>query len=315
MASSHAIYQFADLRIASSIAMPELTRVRRTPRSRPWQFVILSAPYPGPEASWFHEWLDPDGRRWLRIGRHGNSYLLRFERFAAFVIDLEQSTIACHREPGTPLATVRHLLLNQVLPLLPGGRNRLVLHAAAVRMAGGAIGLVGRGGAGKSTLCAALRTLGCGLVTDDALVVARRNGRFVVSPSYGAIRLWPDALHTLGESANGAMPVAHYTSKLRAVDVMFDRHATPLERLYILAAPDTDTVAVSVRRLGARDAAAALLPSTFFLDIESRFLLASAFETLASVAEQIPVFTLAYPWDLRRLRQSADQLLAAIRAA
>jgi len=310
MANKLTAYQFADLSVVTTMALPELLPATTTAQS--WRLAIDPASYPGPRARWFHEWHDGDGQRWMRFGRNRQRYVLRFEQWATFVVDVDRRTITCHADADAPTPTIRHLLLNQVLPLLPGGSRRLVLHASAVRHRGVAIGFVGPGGSGKSTLCAALQRAGCGLITDDALVIERREGVYTVTPSYAAIRLWPDSAGVVhAENAHAAPRSAHYSRKLRFVDARFDPQPVTLGRLCVLATNG----ATGVHPLPQRQAALALIRSTFLLDIEDATGVTAAFALAADLAASVPVHEMSYVWGLDRLLASTQAILDSVTAA
>src|SRR5579863_4680138 len=61
----------------------------------------------------------PDGTPWLTLARVGDGYLLRFVTIADFIFDGTGSELTCWRiESGVSAETVRHLVLDLVLPML-----------------------------------------------------------------------------------------------------------------------------------------------------------------------------------------------------
>ena len=64
--------------------------------------------------------------------------IVQFPGFAEFAVTPRD--IVCHPRTGVPLATVRHLLLDQLIPALLASRARLVLHASAVDIGARAVG-------------------------------------------------------------------------------------------------------------------------------------------------------------------------------
>ena len=103
-------------------------------------------------------------------------------------------SIGCWAGPGISVETLRHLLLDQVLPRLLAQRGQLVLHAGAVRAGSRAIAFVGETGSGKSTLSGSFHVDGCPVLSDDGLLVTPEAGRALALPTYPSLRLWPEAL-------------------------------------------------------------------------------------------------------------------------
>src|SRR5438093_6285477 len=75
---------------------------------------------------------DPEDRAWITVERCGAGLTLRFPGIAAFAISAGGAEIAGWRARGVPLATVRHLLLDHVLPRVLDLRGALALHAGGV---------------------------------------------------------------------------------------------------------------------------------------------------------------------------------------
>ena len=97
----------------------------------------------------FHTWAFPDGTLWTEFYRVGGGYLLRFPELADFEVAAEGREVTCFPVPEVSEATSQHLYLNQVLPLVLSKLGKLVFHASAVEVAGGAIAFAGRVGSGQ----------------------------------------------------------------------------------------------------------------------------------------------------------------------
>ncbi len=147
------------------------------------------APLPAP----FHTWALPDGSPWTDFHRENGGYLLRFPDMADFQVSADAEHVTCHPVPGASDAVVQHLYLNQVLPLSLSKQGKLVFHASAVEVDGGAIAFVGVSGRGKSTLAASFAIDGYRFLTDDGLVVEPAERGHVALPSHPSIRLWEDS--------------------------------------------------------------------------------------------------------------------------
>jgi hypothetical protein len=241
--------------------------------------------------------------------------VVRFVQWAAFVIDVSLRQITCHASADTPDATLRLLLLNQVLPLVEAQPDRIVLHAAAVTQGGGAIGIVGDSGAGKSTLCAALGSLGCELLTDDALVLQRRADAIVAVPTYSGVRLWPDTAQQMSAmQARPAEAVAHYSSKVRMHVMPLSRRPVPLTQLCILT-PDEPADRLWIEPVGPRAAALALARVQFQLDVQDRVQLANAFAMITDIVSRVRIYRVRYPRRFDELQRSSVELLEALTTA
>jgi hypothetical protein len=148
------------------------------------------------------EWLlrsnPPGGQQDASCGKINGGYLLRFPGLADFTVSRSGRDLQCtHFVAGTPLDTLRHLMLDRVLPLVLNLLGDNVLHATAVLTPAGVCAFIGPAGAGKSTLAAFLSTAGYPPFCDDCMVV-RLNGDAYATPGYPGVRLWDDSLYALG---------------------------------------------------------------------------------------------------------------------
>ncbi|MBZ5556388.1 MAG: hypothetical protein LAO77_03830 [Acidobacteriia bacterium] len=301
-------YRVGPLRLQSRMAIPELQPFACA-SSEAWTFRVAHAGVaPARGVAWFHDWTFPDGRRWLMVGRLGRRYVVRFARVASFLIDPSARVITAFPGPGVPARTIRHLLLDQIVPMLLGDADHLVVHASAVVAGGGAVAFIGPSGSGKSTLAGALARHGCALVTDDCLVVDLDRRPAHVIPTYAGLRLWPDVLQALfpGEHRRTA-GVAHYSSKRRMRrrpdELAFRRRSEPLRAACVLspASKRSRVSQVSLTRLRGHEAFAAVLRCTFHLDVGRETTARRALERVTAMLETVPVFRLQVPRDLARL--------------
>ena len=306
-------YRFGDLTFASQLPLPELPPSDAAPD---WTLRLTPDRARPPRHGWFHHWDSPRGRRWLSFGRDGGDYLLRFTRLVTFRLSPSARDIVCEGVTRVPARTVRHLLLNQVMPLGLGGGERIVVHASAVSSDSGAIAFAGAAGVGKSTLAAACAREGWPVVCDDALVV--RSGSVVtVAPTYRAVRLWPEAAAAVfGSQTSARAPtVSHYTRKrLVALSGPASQNALPLRALCVLAPASRMRRAthVSARPLSKRDALIRLASFVFQLDVQDPEALRSTFARLATLVEHTPTIELAFPWRLTRWRETAIGVMHAV---
>jgi hypothetical protein len=311
---------FGDLSIESDLPLPEIPISSRPPT---WSVRVLestSEPLsPGEPSGWTHAWRLSDGRSSIEVEGRGSRYRVSLPGVAAFTIDVERRAVRCFPEPGTPVATLRHLLLDQVLPRLLTLEGRLVLHAGAVLVGAGACAFLGESGRGKSTLCASFARAGIPLLGDDALMVrGKPAGAFEVLPTYAGLRLLPDARRRLFGDDAPTFPVAHYTEKRR---MRGDRTAmapavspAPLAALFVLASPADCAGATRVgrTRLSAREALVELVRCSFQLDVADSARTRDLFERLGDLAGAVPAHRLVIPRDFACLPAAREAILASV---
>lgn len=306
-----ATYRISNLLVSSAIALPELNMA---PGEADWTFTLSDACFAARSLEWFQRWTLPGGRPTVSFARCSNGYLLRFHGLADFTIDLTERSIVCCPRRTTTLPTVRHLLLDQVMPLVMSRGARLVLHASAVATPSGAVAFVGRAGSGKSTIAAALAATGLPLLTDDCLVVEPSPAGFVARSFYPGVRLWADSLRAVGTAARNLSPVAHYTRKRRVAPPLLpyrDRSAQ-LAHVFLLDGPPGRRDRrdhVTVTRLRQRDALLAVLECTFHLDSADPNTIRRGFELQGKLVDATPVHRLSYPWRLADLSETRDALV------
>jgi hypothetical protein len=200
MLSKVYVYRVCDLILGSAVPLPELSPASDVHPE--WMFrPHRHRPLASAVRRWSHHVPAPDGTRFLS---------------ADFAISLRHRTIDCSPTPRTPFYTLRHLLLDHVIPLVLSTQRKLVLHASAVLGPGGVLAFMGPTGSGKSTLGLSLARHGCPVVADDFLLLHEENGRWVAVPSYEGVRLWPETVsELLGEGSAVHRDVSHYTAKQR----------------------------------------------------------------------------------------------------
>lgn len=300
------VYRVCGIRLRSGVALPELTRVAGDRAD--CGFSVSRAAARTDAVEWFHRWRIRSGQTWLRLGRGDGRYIVRFPNLVDFDVSGSGRRIVAHVARALPPATLRHLLLDQVLPLALGRMGRTPIHASAVCIPGlGVIAFAGGPGCGKSTLAAALAREGCAVLTDDCLVIAMRGHRAWAVPSYGGVRLWPDTATRLGYRGR---PVSHYSDKVRVAPsrlLSADRPAR-LRALFLLSAPSAAVRAARLSPRGPRERFIGLMRSTYLLDIHDRAALTRLFHQLGVVSERVPIAGLRLAKDSRRLPELARQV-------
>jgi len=248
--------------------------------------------------NWLNHWYSSDESVWLSFAKTETGYLLHFPAFADFVISTDARTVSCYMEADCPLETMRHLFLNQVIPILLSQLGKLVLHASACATSQGVMAFMGMSGMGKSTLAASFGLRGYSILTDDCLLIEEEAGVIKTIPSYPGLRLWPDTISALFEHEPDLQPLAHYTDKKRLV---FDQDSfggsLALSAIYVLKQLDNmpDTADVIIVPLSASEALLETVKHTFQLDVTDHARLGRSFKEYERLAKAIPFFKLIYP--------------------
>lgn len=303
------VYRVCGVRLRSAVALPELTRLAG--QRADCTFEVSRAAPPSFGVEWFHRWRSRPHGIWLRIGRGDQGYILRFPDLADFEVTGSGRRMVAYAPRALPAATLRHLLLDQVLPLALGRMGRLAIHASAVHVPGvGVVAFAGGPGSGKSTLAAALARQGCAVFSDDCLVIANRRETAWAIPSYPSVRLWPDAASRLGYRGR---PVAHYTDKVRvrARPLLSGHRPARLCALFLLSPPSSHIRALSVSPRSPLDGFIGLTRTTYLLDIEDRAALIRLFNQLGALSEHVPMAGLRLPRNRRRLPELAQEVREA----
>jgi hypothetical protein len=303
------LHRLGSLTLASSNRLPEVPQVAGEAGVADWTFRLCAARPARKAGPWLRHLSLPDGRRWLSIARSDGDYLLRFHRLADFRLSLESQTIVGVPRPRTTAATVRHLLLDQVLPMVVARGRTFALHASAIRGRRGIVAFLGPAGAGKSTLAVALARRGWTLIGDDCLLVEIARGEVRARATYASARLHADSLRAIEGVWRASGPaVAQYTRKRRidpaAAGLRIGAVGTrsKIEKLYVLA-PDARRSADRPRvvQLSSRAAMLELLRFTFHLDLFDRRAVASRFDLAALAAERIAACRLSFRHDFSGL--------------
>jgi hypothetical protein len=307
-------YRVCGFTIESNVPLPELPHTNS--RERLYVFQLLPGKESRPVPSgWFHHWLLPDGEVWLSFAKHDSGYLLRFPDLADFFISAGRKKVRCYPEPDIPLETIRHLFLDQIIPLLLSKPGKPVLHASAVSVPEGAIAFMGTTGTGKSTLTASFARQGFPVLTDDCLLLREKGGELFATPSYPGLRLWDDVTVALFEDERSMSQVAHYTCKKRLGlnngRLRFCPNPVPLLRIYLLAPPEQAGYvnAISISPLRSPEAFIELVKYAFKLDITDRERLSEEFDYLSHMATLPLYYRLVFPRDLSLLPAVREAIL------
>jgi hypothetical protein len=182
------------------------------------------------ENGWSHSSLAPkeDCLCWRGVG----SFLVRGGR-----------DIIVDPSPGLDERILRLFILGPILAVLLRQRGHLLLHASAVAVADKAVLFLGSSGWGKSTMAAALHARGHALVTDDVAVLRTEESCPTVLPGFPQLKLWPEALVSLGDDPETLPRWNPYVEKrARLASDKFPSIPLAIERLYVLSDGDSPEI-------------------------------------------------------------------------
>ena len=295
------MYQIFDFLIDSNIPLPELPQIDSGKASL--TFNLLSGdPTDDNGLEWFHHWRLQDGEITISCGKTNDGYLLRFPHLADFLIPNDQNLIHCYRWPDVTDDTIRHLLLDQVIPRVVGHQGQIVLHASAVRIDEYGVAFLGESGWGKSTIASSLAQAGYSLMTDDCLLLKLDAGRVIGVPGYAGSRLWADSFEAVVNGQGAVESVAHYSSKKRLIlhDDDVKNSDVQMRAIFVLGSPDESTGQsdIVVEPLSGTQALMEPLKHSFHLDITDLQRVGEQFAAMGNVAKSgLSFYRLTYPRD------------------
>lgn len=210
--------------------------------------------------------------------------------------------------PDVAPSTVRLYLLGTMMGALMMQRGNLVLHGNALRVGEGCAVVLGHSRSGKSTLAAEFDRRGYQVLSDDVVPV---DADGFALPGYPRIKLWDDALASLGRTTDGLDRVRDEDEKFH---VPLERGAServPVRWLYVLERHDRDDLEILDE--GGAGAFSLLREHTYRGELVSGpEATARHLEQCAALLATARVARLRRPAGAMTVRQSADAILADI---
>jgi hypothetical protein len=259
-----------------------------------------------------------NGRVWLSIEKYKSSYILRFPNIADFLLSGEKRKIFCNPNNNIPKNTVRHLFINQIIPLYLASKGYFVIHSSAVSINGKGVVFLGKSRAGKSTLASIFCKNGYELITDDFLLIKYKNGLHAV-PSYPAIRLSNQTMDFLFNKDPKVFINDDFTDKkwLKADNrlIKYRNKVVPIHRIYILAhkSKQSDKSPVTIKKQSPTDSLTDLLHNCFFIDSSDSKLIENNFNYCALTLKSDIIRKLTYKKEFSVLSEVKDKILKDIR--
>lgn len=310
--------------IESDIALPELTEligkdaqirladVRFQVSSKQGEFTRTR--------EWLHHWLAPDESVSISFARDNDILYLHFPGLARFTICNNGQLVTCSVGTSLTSATIRHLLLDQVLPrIFAHYHSYIVYHASFLSVTGRGICFLADSGWGKSTIAAAVGAAGNTILNDDCIGITIKDQKLFGTAPYHGIRLLTDSIEHFGESfGNSDNVVAEYTSKrrLRLEPAHSDgENNIPLQAFFLLSSPEEGRgcIGAEVCPVGGMQAMKALLKNTFCFDVNDEGWQKNHFRKVAAlVASNLPIYSLRYPRDYKILPEVVKAIMATL---
>jgi hypothetical protein len=167
-------------------------------------------------------------------------------------------------------------MIHHFLPHLLSLRGQLVLHAAAVVVGGRAHLILGRAGIGKSTLAHYFSKAGYLVLSDDAVLIQKKGGKYFTSASTPMVRL----------KGRG----------LREKSVV---ETTGTSRSFQIASVNLPVLKSRSRRVIAyrpnpKQTLSLMLPEVFRLDLDNQKLNTSGFRQIVQLCRKVPILAWSY---------------------
>jgi len=307
------LYRVCGLTLASDVPFPELAAVPAVGQEvSPDVYIRLSASDAGHASPSLPTWMPSETEPWCGVAKSEEGYILRFHDLADFFLQADGRRIGC-AAPRVPPDGLRHLVLDQVLPLALTLHGKQALHATAVITPAGVCAFAGPSGIGKSTLAASFLFAGWPVISDDCLALEPQDGRILARPAYPGLRLLEDTLDALGADRGMTLPMTEYSAKRRvigaSVEGPFPTDPLPLVRIYVLSRREDagEEWEPMIEPLSRTSAFIEILGGAFTLEAKDPVFLRRQFDWVGQVVEQVPVRRLRLPESLASL--------AAVRAA
>ncbi len=241
-----------------------------------------------------------------------DNYLLHVPAVGSYWVRNGQE-ILVSPAPDAPWPDVQTFLFGAAFTALLHQRGTLVLHAAAIAGAKGAVLVAGPSGVGKSTTAAALELRGQTVLSDDVAVVSRDPlGHLLVHPGPPHISLWAETARRLGRPCFEVGSVRRGVEKYSVPASLNEgRHAQPVIGVLVLCLGDDDWV--ETEEVAGRGAFEALRTHTRCWELVGSLGKQLAhFRLAAEIAARVPVVMVRRPAGRDSIREVADVVQEAL---
>jgi len=195
------------------------------------------------------------GDVFIRIKNYSSDSGESIERQSYLNIGLETTVLSIHKigkflihdgceiivnpAPNVDIRLIQRYLAGSVMALLLYQRGHFVLHASAVNIKGCATLLLGYPGAGKSSLAAALFSLGHEVITDDVSAINIDRETAKIFPGFPQLKLSIGVAKIFGYDSKNLIILDEHDKKrgYRFVN-RFSNFSVPVRRVYVVKEED-----------------------------------------------------------------------------
>jgi HPr Serine kinase C-terminal domain len=204
---------------------------------------------------------------------------------------------------------LRLFILGSAISVLLHQQGYLILHGSSVVINGKAVVFVGSKGWGKSTTAAALHKRGHKLLADDVVALDMRSeGEPLVLSAFPQLKLWPDAITSLGQRPE-EVPylLPHLEKRNNLIQSGFMQTAAPLQKVYVLG----DAQVIEIRAMKPQEVIQDLLCHSYVARFGRELLRqneASHLFQLTELAKRVSISYLLKPISLSLLSEIAKRV-------
>lgn len=314
MLKMYRIFQFS---LESNISLAWLPRIQEGEKSRGTISFSLregSSPVPS-HLKWRHHWRLDHEVISLSYGRSTHFHYLRFPDLADFCISLDGKQITCFPLVNVSRNTIIHLLLDQVIPrVIQYFHHEAILHGSGIQKGGPGLCFFGETGSGKSTIATVFLERGYSLLSDDCLLLRKKENKLLMEGSYQSVRLWDDSVQHLFSQKNiDYQQMSDFSTKKRLLlktETKGQRKDFCIQAVFFLKpfSGETDRE-ISVKQLSGAKVVKKLIQYSFLLDVGDIGRAQTQMEQLVEFARApVPFYDLQYPF----VYQSLDRVCSLI---
>ena len=308
------LYKYFSFPLKSNVELPELSRLTDSALAKVSFWLQKERVEILTDMDWIYQWKTDDGFVTISAAKSDDEYTLQFPGLARFVICRKTLDIRCLPQEGVPVQTIRHLLLDQVLPrLYHHFFVEIILHGSFVQVAGKGIVFAGETGWGKSSLAAAFTQVKGSVMTDDCLMLKKIGEKVFGIPSYTSIRLYEDSLSLLPASVvSDSFRMSHYSPKVRVGLHASGKNKIEIDAVIFLNDPNEyeNKRDISLLPMGNLEAVKQLIRNSFSLDVTDRQVQENELKLLGGIIDSgITFWSFEFPREYTRLPDVVKEVL------